>query len=190
MDPTATKTDEAAARPQTVDLAAVKAKLGLPADAPELDTVTALLEVIAVMQSKYDALLADNAGLEKDVVNRDLAAYAEVIQPEDREYWATQLLANRAATVKILDGFKARLVQPPDPEAAPRAAAKPDAERIPLVNRVVPGTKPVSDIITEPSTDTADRAAKIRNRAAEIRAGTGLPYVIAFERAEQEFPVK
>ena len=190
MDPTTTKTDEAAAQPQAVDLPTVKAKLGLPADAPELDTVTALLEVIAVMQSKYDALLADNAGLEKDVANRDLAAYAEVIQPEDREYWAAQLLANRAATVKILDGFKARIVPPAEPAEGAKPAAKPATERIPLVNRVVPGTKPVSEVIPEPTTDTADRAAKIRNRAAEIRAGTGLPYVIAFERAEREFPAK
>ena len=186
MDPNPKPVEDA--KPEPVDLAKVRATLGLPETATEAETVGALLEVVAVLQAKYDALLGDSAEMEKTVANRDLDAFAEVITPETREYWAGQMLANRDATTAVLTGLKARLKPdetPPKTESAP-------APRIPLANRVVPGTKPVTEVIAETGADkdTPDRAAKIRNRAQEIRVATGLPYIIAFERAEREFPVK
>ena len=58
------------AKPEPVDLAKVRQTLGLPETASEAETVGALLEVVAVLQAKYDTLLGDNAELEKSVANR------------------------------------------------------------------------------------------------------------------------
>lgn len=174
-------------KPEPVDLAKVRQTLGLPETATEAETVGALLEVVAVLQAKYEALLGDSAELEKTVANRDLDVFGELITPDTRDYWAGQMLTNRDATTAVLTGLAARL-KPADP--GPKTDTAP--ARVPLANRVVPGTKPVSEVIADAGADkdTPDRAAKIRNRAQEIRNATGLPYLIAFERAEREFPAK
>ena len=68
-----------------MDLARVWQALGLPETVSETETVGALLEVVAVLETKYDALLGDRAELEKSVANRALDAFAEGITPEARE---------------------------------------------------------------------------------------------------------
>ena len=159
------------------DLKDVRAQLGLPESAPDADVIAGLLAVIANLSEKYEALLGEAAGQEAEVANRILADYQDRIPEGTADFWRDQLLANRQATVAVLD----KLPKP----AAP--APKPPAPE-PLRNRVPadPGREPVPAEPKQP--DNAARAVTIRNRAHQIAREQNVPWNIAFERAAAEAP--
>lgn len=108
-----------------------------------------------------------------ELVNRDLETYAAVIK--DREAVKAQLLANRAGTLKLLEGLKLQ--------------AAPEGRKTPVFNRENAGT-PGSVGNNKPAQDNGEaaRAAKIRNRAHELERSEKLPWQQAFKKAESEFP--
>ena len=171
------KTDKPAAAPETIDPKEVRAQLGLPETAPDADVIAGLLAVIAALSQKYETLLADSAGQEAEIANRTLDAYADRIPAGTADFWRDQLLANREATVAVLDKL------PKNPAPAP----KPPAPE-PLRNRVpaAPDREPVPAEPKRP--DNAARAVAIRNRAHQIAKEQDVPWNIAFERAAAEAP--
>jgi hypothetical protein len=100
-----------------------------------------------------------------------------------------RLVANRETTLAVLTGLRAAKAQKPtDPPATP-PAPPPPAPGTPLRNRLPPAApRPVADLAKPaPAADDA-RAVAIRNRAHEIRGREGVPFIIAFARAERELP--
>lgn len=169
--------DEPKTGAEQLDLAEVRKQLGLPETATEQEIIVALLTVIATLQQKYDAVLADAVDMEQKVANRDLEDFADVITNDSRPFWAEQLLANRDRAVAVLTDLRTKKPAAPAPAAAPR---------VPLANRVAQGTKPVTEVIEGKGAVDVATAEKIRNRALEIRGREGVPYMIAFSRAERE----
>ena len=135
------KTEKPAATPEAIDPKEVRAQLGLPENAPDADVIAGLLAVIAALSQKYETLLADSAGQEAEIANRALEQYADRIPAGTEDFWRDQLLANRAATLAVLDKLPK-----PAAEAAPAPAPAPAAEPAPtpLRNRLpsAPPTRP------------------------------------------------
>jgi len=169
--------------------------LGLAADASEtsvlaamkaLPTVAAHAELqnsLRELQGKHDALVTDVGRLEQELVNRHLTEFEGVITESAKAFWSEQLLANREAALAVLGDLKKSAEAAAPAEAAGAATAEPAAggTRKPLHNRaaarpVQPGQKPEAD----------GKAVKIRNRAHEIAKAEGIPFSVAFRRAEKE----
>ena len=172
-----------------LDLNAIRGQLNLPEGAGEKEIIGALLQVIAAINAKYEQLLQDSVAVEEQVANRDLADFADVVPDEAKPFWTEQLLANRETTLAVLTGLRAAKAQKPtDPPATP-PATPPPAPGAPLRNRLpAAAPRPVADLAKPaPAADDA-RAVAIRNRAHEIRGREGVPFIIAFARAEREIP--
>ena len=169
--------------PQTMDIAQIKTMLNLPETATDIELITALVQLIAQLQQKYDALLSDAVSLEDKVANRDLQDFEDLITPETRDFWKEQLLRNRDESINILVGFRqAREATPPAPPAT-----EPEPQPKPLFrNRLINPVRTMSEIAEETPAASTTRAVKIRNRAQEIRTTEKIPYALAFARAEKE----
>jgi hypothetical protein len=175
-----------------LDLNAIRGQLNLPEGAGEKEIIGALLQVIAAINAKYEQLLQDSVAVEEQVANRDLADFADVVPDEAKPFWTEQLLANRDATLAVLTGLRTVKATPAAASPAPPATAPstPDPRpSTPLRNRLpAAAPRPVADLAKPaPAADDA-RAVAIRNRAHEIRGREGVPFIIAFARAEREIP--
>ena len=162
-----------------LDLAQIKSMLNLPETASDIELITALVELIASLQQKYDALLSDAVTLEDKVANRDLEDYADIITPDTQDFWRQTLLANRDEAVRILKGIRK------DNSAIPPSPVVPQRE--PLRNRLVDVPKSLSELAGGPAPADAARAVAIRNRAHDLRKTEKLQWGEAFARAEKEY---
>ncbi len=160
----------------------LKSRLNLPETASDLDLITALIAVIGELQQKYDALLSDAVSLEGKVANRDLEAFTDLITNDAREFWKEQLIVNRDATLKTLEGLRA-LVKQPAPPVTPPALPPP---AVPLKNRLQNTVRSLTDLTGAPTPASVAAAVKIRNRATEIARAERISFSAAFRRAEQE----
>lgn len=174
----------APASTEQLDVNQVKSMLDLPETASDLELITVLVNLVANLQEKYEGLLQDAVAMEDNVLNRDLADYSDVIDEQTEPFWKEQILQNRAMALQALDTLRQRLTTP---EPAPEP---PQEERvIPLRNRLAAIERTVANV-AEPVATTPERdmaAFKIRNRAHEIAKAEGVPFIIAFARAEGEF---
>jgi len=174
--------EQPATAPEAVDIGQVKSMLNLPETAQDIEVITKLIELIAGLQQKYDALLSDAVELEDTVANRDLQDFEDMITPESQVFWKEQLLRNRDGAINILVELRnAKAVTP----AAP--AKEPEPEKRPLFrNRLINPVRTMSELAEEAPALSTQRAVKIRNRAQEIRTQEKIPYALAFTRAEKE----
>jgi len=176
----------------TLDVKDIKSMLNLPETATDMELITSLVTLIAALQEKYDALLADATASEQKMANRDLEDFADVIAPEARQFWGEQLITNRESALIVLSGLRAKL---PEPAAAPAAPVKPaplpvegpalsrvEGPRIRLTNRI----RTVAELAGDPPPADQATAAKIRNRACAIAQTEKIPFMAAFRRATQE----
>jgi hypothetical protein len=158
----------------------IKTMLNLPNTATDIELITALVELVAGLQQKYEALLTDAVQLEDKLTNRDMADFPDIITAESQEFWRNQFLTNREGTLAVLGQIRdSKPVTPPAAEA-PKPVA-----RIPLRNRLADQPRTLTDVV-EPDVATASLAVKIRNRAVEIGKSERLPFAQAFARAEKE----
>lgn len=164
----------------TLNVQQVKTMLNLPETASDLELITALVELIAGLQQKYDALLTDAVALEDKLTNRDLADFPDLITPETQEFWRSQFLTNREGTLAVLGQIRASKTPSPPAAEAPKPVA-----RIPLRNRLADVPRSVAEV-AEPAAPMATVAFKIRNRAAEICKAERINFAQAFARAEKE----
>ena len=191
MDPTTEKPDnpEPAAAPaeEQIDVAQVKSMLDLPTTATDIELITVLVNLVANLQEKYEGLLSDAVAMEDNLTNRDLADFADVIDESAVPFWKEQILVNRTAALEALNGLAKRLQPEPQPE---QPVAEPEPVRtIPLRNRLAAIDRTIDKVATA-QPEQADRdpvAFRIRNRAHEIAKAEGVPFIIAFARAENEF---
>jgi len=161
------------------DVTQIKSMLNLPETASDIELITALVELVANLQQKYDALLSDAITLEDKVANRDLEDFKDVITPETQDFWRQTLLANRDEALKVLHGIRK------DNTATPAVPLAPPRE--PLRNRLVDQPKSIVELAGGPAPTDAARAVTIRNRAHELRKAEKLPWGEAFARAEKEY---
>ena len=175
---------EAQATGETVDIAQIKSMLDLPETASDIELITVLVNLVAHLQEKYEGLLADAAALEDNLINRDIAAYQDVIEENAEPFWREQLIENRSSAIEALESIRARMPVPP---GEPEPQTQPDRRAIPMRNRLAAIERSV-ETITSGEDPVADRvASKIRNRAHELTRNEGIPFIIAFDRATREF---
>lgn len=161
-----------------VDLAQVKSMLDLPATATDIELITVLVNLVANLQEKYEGLLADAVEMEDKLTNRDLADFSDVIDEASAPFWKEQVLQNRTVALEALAALRNRLTVP---------ATEVDTRTIPLRNRLAAIDRTVDTLGTGVVTQDASVAVRIRNRAHEIAKADGVPFLIAFSRAEKEF---
>lgn len=142
-------------------------KLGLLPEATEqeiLDAISTLQEQAAKAATMEAEAAAD------EILNR----HAAKIPPATRAKWRAALIANRDATVALLDELPP--LGPQQPDTAPltnRATARHPDPSVATAGRPGPDEDPT-------------RAARIANRAAELQHTLGIPYNRAFSRALAE----
>jgi hypothetical protein len=163
-----------------LDVQQIKTMLNLPDTATDIELITALVELVAGLQQKYEALLTDAVQLEDKLTNRDMADFPDIITAESQEFWRNQFLTNREGTLAVLGQ-----IRDSKPATPPAAEAPKPAARIPLRNRLADQPRSVAEI-AEPAASTATIAFKIRNRAAELCKVERLNFAQAFARAEKE----
>jgi hypothetical protein len=133
--------------------------------------VEALEAQLLEEQDKNAVLVQQVVEAEDNIANREVESFAEVIDPEDKEYWRERMIENRDTTLAVLNRMKAKRCAQPGKECTPTKGK-------PLHNR---GEAP------DPSPrQSEDMALKLRNRAQEIVKRDGCGYLIAFRRAESE----
>lgn len=190
MEPTPEAPTAAApevAAEESVDIAKIKSMLQLPETATDVELITKLVQLIAVLQSKYDAVLNDAVAMEETLTNRDIADFSDVIDEAAIPLWREQLITNRAPAIAALTGLRAKLKQPDPPTAS--AAPAPDTRTIPLRNRLAPAPRSVEEVVKPTAAATReDTAVAIRNRATHIfkESGGEISFRSAFERATAE----
>jgi len=173
---------EGAAPPAAaVEPAKHKQMLALPESASDHDLIAARAQIVANLQQKYEALLQDTVALEDKVANRDVEDFKDVVPADAREFWKSQLLANRDAALAVLGGLRSARTAAPAKPADP-----PPAPSLSLKNRVADRPVSLTDLAEGGGLADPARAAKIRNRAHELRAAEKLPWSAAFARAEKE----
>jgi hypothetical protein len=163
-----------------IDVQQIKTMLNLPDTATDIELITALVELVAGLQQKYEALLTDAVQLEEKLTNRDMADFPDIITAESQEFWRNQFLTNREGTLAVLGQ-----IRDSKPATPPAAEAPKPVARIPLRNRLADQPRTLTDVV-EPDVATASLAVKIRNRAVEIGKSERLPFAQAFARAEKE----
>jgi phage I-like protein len=164
--------------------------LGLAADATEaiiLEKMAGLpsLTAVADIQNSLTKALGERDALQnritladKEIVEGHLTEFANCITNDNREFWAGQLMTNRAGALAALKDVLRQKTEAATKPAAPTT-------RTPLHNRSdVHVTPPAADGSGAPQQDT--QAVKIRNRANELVASEKIPFGVAFRRAEQE----
>jgi hypothetical protein len=121
-------------------------------------------------RDKNAVLVQQIVEAEDTIANRDVESFAEVIDPEDRDYWRERMIENREATLSVLNRMKNKRATLP--------AQVPADKGKPLHNRgEAPDPSPRQD---------EELALRLRNRAQEIVKRDGCGYLIAFRRAESE----
>lgn len=165
---------------QQLDISQIKSMLNLPDTASDLELITVLVNLIANLQEKYEGILKDAVALEDNLVNRELSDFSDVIVESTLPFWKEQILANRAVTVQALTDLRNRLA------ALPPQAVIPDNRSVPLRNRLAALEPPMEHIATGTAPQSDAVAVRIRNRASEISKADGVPFSIAFSRAERE----
>lgn len=139
-----------------------------------------LANALRFERAKNKVLLDEVLALEDELVNRDLQEFEGVLQDDTRDFWRDQLLQNRTqATVALKQMQEMKLTN--KAEHVDENGGKPK----PMHNRKT--AKPVqlgADAAAVPVDDGT--AAVIRNRAHEIRKNEGVPFSVAFRRAERE----
>ncbi len=106
--------------PEQVDIGQIKTMLNLPETAKDVEVISALVNLITGLQQKYDALLSDAVELEDTVANRDLQDFEDLISPETKDFWKSQLLSNRDDALNVLSGLRqAHDNRDPDPQPTP-----------------------------------------------------------------------
>jgi hypothetical protein len=163
-----------------LDVQQIKTMLNLPDTATDIELITALVELVAGLQQKYEALLTDAVQLEEKLTNRDMADFPDIITSESHEFWRNQFLTNREGTLAVLGQ-----IRDSKPATPPAAESPKPVARIPLRNRLADQPRSVADVV-EPDVATASLAVKIRNRAVELGKAERLPFAQAFARAEKE----
>jgi hypothetical protein len=124
--------------------------------------------------AKNEILVQQVVEAEDTIANRDVEAFAEVIDPEDKEYWRERMIENREATLAVLNRMRTKRTAPAEKEPAP-------AKGKPLHNRTAaPDPAPRQG---------EEMALKLRNRAQEIVKRDGCGYLVAFRRAEVELSI-
>jgi hypothetical protein len=147
----------------TVDFAALCEELSARVESLETQ--------LAEEQDKNAVLVQQVVEAEDSIANREVESFAEVIDPEDKDYWRERMIENRTGTLAVLNRMKAKRCAHPAKEAVP-------AKGRPLHNR---GEAP------DPAPRRGeDQALKLRNRAQEITKRDGCGFLIAFRRAEAE----
>ena len=130
---------------EQLDVGQLKTMLNLPEAATDVELITALVQLIAQLQQKYDALLADAVELEDKVANRDLQDFDDLITPETSDFWKAQLLRNRDESINILLGL--RQARGAQPAAAPAPEPEPEPQPKPLFrNRLINPVRTMSEI--------------------------------------------
>ncbi len=143
-----------------------------PALCEELSArVTELEAALSEEQDKNAVLVQQVVEAEDTIANREVEAFADVIDAEDKEFFRERLIENREATLGLLNRMRSR-------KAAVVEVAAPAAK--PLHNRAAAGDPPA------PRKDD-EQSAKLRNRAQEIAKRDGCGFLVAFRRAEVEF---
>ena len=171
--------------------------LGLAADAteavvleklgtlPAVTVVTELQNSLRDLQTKHDALVATLKTVEGELVNRHLAEFEGIVTEKSRDFWAAELISNRAGALTAL----AELASLRDaggnaePEKVGSTGPKPLHNRAtarPLLRQGYAGQAGAA------SADGESKAMKIRNRAHEIAKAEAVPFSVAFRRAERE----
>lgn len=137
--------------------------LGLPADADEAAIQTKLTSIL----SELEELKAKQSGAEADaVMNR----FGDRVPESSRKKWRERLIANRADTEALME------------DSFPEKNGKEGQKRI--FNRSeATAPEPVRDT---DDTESKQKAAAIRNRAASISKAEGIPFNQAFSRAQAE----
>lgn len=190
MNPNSESQPAANAKP--FDVAEVKTLLNLPETSTDIELIQALVELIAGLQQKYDAVLADAVALEDTVKNRDLADFADIIPEGTQAFWENQILANRETAIATLTAIRnsRQAALAAVKQAAPELANEPEKTpavppaRIPLRNRE-PAAPRTMQQIASPGVDES-RAVKILNRANTLLRNEGIGFLAAFRKAEQE----
>jgi hypothetical protein len=167
--------------------------LGLAADAteavvleklgalPALTVVTELQNSLRLVETERDALKATVTTVEGELLNRDLETFAGVISDGTKAFWSEQLLSNRT-------GARAVLAEMVKATATPGVATPKPLHNRATARPVPPGqmTGINSTGSGQAVTDGESKAMKIRNRAHEIAKAEGVPFSLAFRRAERE----
>jgi len=168
-------------------------RLKLSADASEEDVLAAVEKMPTVedfealqnsrreLQETHEALLGDVKSLEEEIVNRHLVDFQEVISEESKPFWTEQLLGNRDAAL----GALGELVKAKNTEVKPEPEK---STRRPLHNRETarPQARGTDGSPSNDAGAAEGRAVKIRNRAHELCKREGIPFSVAFRRAEKE----
>ena len=142
-----------------------------PALCEELSArVTELEAALSEEQDKNAVLVQQVVEAEDNIANRDVEAFADVIDAEDKEFFRERLIENREATLGLLNRMRSR-------KTAVVEVVAPAAK--PLHNRAAAGDP-------APRKDD-EQSAKLRNRAQEIAKRDGCGFLVAFRRAEVEF---
>lgn len=175
-------THEAVAPEETqVDIAQIKSMLNLPETASDVELITVLVNLIAVMQEKYEGVLQDAVAMEDALTNRVIEDFSDVIEENTEPFWKEQILQNRTAAINALSSLRNRVQVEPVPVEPPRM--------IPLRNRLAAVERTISTVAApaELSRAVLSTASAIRNRAHEIAKTQSIPFITAFARAEKEF---
>ena len=137
-----------------------------------------LVNSLRFERAKNNVLLTEVLGLEDEIVNRKLADYGDAISEDVLPFWREQLLGNRAQAEVALAQFMVGKAEKPKEEKRQRPR--------PMHNRAV--VRPV--VRSSPGatghTEAEAMAGRIRNRAKEMMTSEGIPFSVAFRRAEKE----
>jgi len=151
-----------------------EANVDFPALCEELSARVEQLETELSQEQEKNALLVQQiVDAEDSIANREVEAFADVIDPEDKEFFREGLIENREATLGVLERMRNR-------KAAVVPVVAPVVVEVskPLHNRGGAGN-PAPAVNDE-------RAGKLRNRAQEIAKKDGCGFLVAFRRAESE----
>lgn len=177
-EPTAADTDEV--------LAQIKTMVDLPETASDVELITVLVNIIANLQERYEGLLADAVKMEEKLANRDFQDFADILPENTHDFWKEQLLMNREAALSALGAIREQTAKQVEPQKSPPTPT------VPLRNRLSAISRGVETIASgAPATAREESlAVKIRNRAHQIKTEEGVPFIVAFGRAEKELTTK
>lgn len=186
---------------EALDIGQIKSMLNLPEATSDVELIQTLVQLIAGLQYKYDALLADAVEMEDKVANRVLDDFQDVVVNDTREFWRDSYLENRDKTIETLTHLRnskrspsLSILPPVVPDATPAAAPvspPPAQEHTPLFrNRSINPVRSIAQLSGENPQSNQSVAVQIRNRAQAIRAAEKVSYINAFARAEKEFTNK
>ncbi len=150
-------------------------------------SVEELANALRFEQEKNAVLLDQVVVLEDELVNRSMAEFEHVVSEGTREFWKQQLLSNREGALQALGELKAAKQALGARETVPADGGG----RQPLHNRggkVRQGSPTGGEAGRASVVDGV--AARIRNRAHELCKSEGVPFSVAFRRAEREIVEK